>query len=281
MDQNNKHTKQFFNPIQIGGLALVLIGLSLLVGFYLQSSWMVLILVPVAGMAFLVPGIRNRRIGLIIPGCLVTGIGVGIVAAIGNFLQSTLYQRIGLLIMFFSLGWLFIALIVYFYSGKRTWWAVLTGTILAAIAAVFLFTDLALVDFVFFIVTGTGLALLVWGVVDHLFGLIIPGSLLVGIGPGINYAWGIPLTESALANTGIMLVWFAFGWALIVLFSRLILSKFVWWPLIPGGVLAMVGWGLYIGGNPGSALSFIGNTGSVGLIIIGLYLLLLRNGIRR
>jgi hypothetical protein len=46
-------------------------------------------------------------------------------------------------------------------------------------------------------------------------------------------------------------------------------------------VLAMVGWGLYIGGNPGSALSFIGNTGSLGLIIVGAYLLLLRRSIRK
>jgi hypothetical protein len=40
----------------------------------------------------------------------------------------------------------------------------------------------------------------------------------------------------------------------------------------------MVGWGLYIGGNPGNALSFIGNTGSIGLIVFGIYLLLMRRG---
>jgi hypothetical protein len=41
----------------------------------------------------------------------------------------------------------------------------------------------------------------------------------------------------------------------------------------------MVGWGLYIGGDPENATAFIANTGSVGLIIFGLYLLLLRKGI--
>jgi len=86
---------------------------------------------------------------------------------------------------------------------------------------------------------------------------------------------------SALSRTGIMLVAFALGWGLITVFSRVIKSAFVWWPLIPGGILAMVGWGLYIGGNPENALSFIGNTGSIGLIIFGVYLLLLRRGIQR
>ena len=38
----------------------------------------------------------------------------------------------------------------------------------------------------------------------------------------------------------------------------------------------MVGWGLTIGGNRGSAMTLIGNTGSISLIIFGLYLILMR-----
>jgi hypothetical protein len=78
-----------------------------------------------------------------------------------------------------------------------------------------------------------------------------------------------------------MLVWFALGWMLITVFSRVITTRFVWWPLIPGGILGVVGWGLYIGGNPSNALTFISNTGSIAMIIIGAYLLLLRQGIHR
>ena len=78
-----------------------------------------------------------------------------------------------------------------------------------------------------------------------------------------------------------MLVILAIGWGLITVFSRVITDKFTWWPLIPAGILAMTGWGLYIGGNPDNALGFIGNTGSIVLIILGIYLLLLRHGISR
>ena len=103
---------------------------------------------------------------------------------------------------------------------------------------------------------------------------------LAGIGPGVYFAWGGSSRSGGLAQTGIMLVWFALGWALITLLSRVTFQSFVWWPLIPGGVIGVVGWGLYIGGNPANALGFIGNTGSVLVIIFGIYLLLMRRGIR-
>jgi hypothetical protein len=76
-----------------------------------------------------------------------------------------------------------------------------------------------------------------------------------------------------------MLSWFAFGWALITACARMITHKYIWWPLIPGGILIMVGMGLYIGGDPRNALGFIGNTGSIALMIFGLYLLLMRKSI--
>lgn len=103
----------------------------------------------------------------------------------------------------------------------------------------------------------------------------------MGSGPGIYMAWGTKLAPNALAQTGLMLVCIAFGWIAITVLSRFGIEKLVWWPLIPGGILAMVGWGLYIGGNPQNAASFIGNTGSIGLIVIGLYLLLMRKGIKK
>jgi hypothetical protein len=96
---------------------------------------------------------------------------------------------------------------------------------------------------------------------------------------GVYFAWSTPEVGNSLVHTGIMLVWFALGWALITLSGRILVHKFIWWPLIPGGILAMVGCGLYIGGDPGNALNFISNTGSIGLMIFGLYLLLMRKGI--
>ncbi len=118
--------------------------------------------------------------------------------------------------------------------------------------------------------------MIAWGVGERLFGLIIPGSLLLGIGPGVYFAWRDLIDLNALAQTGEMLVWFAFGWGLITILARRTSGKFIWWPLIPGGILAVAGWGLFIGGDPGNALGFIGNTGSIAMLVFGLYLLLMR-----
>ena len=43
----------------------------------------------------------------------------------------------------------------------------------------------------------------------------------------------------------------------------------------------MVGLGLYIGGNPDNALGFVQNTGSIGLILFGVYLILLKYGMKK
>jgi hypothetical protein len=125
-----------------------------------------------------------------------------------------------------------------------------------------------------------GLSLLIWGMAEKLFGLIISGSILLGIGPGIYFGWRDVEDINALAQTGVMLVFFAFGWFLITVLARRIYGKFIWWPLIPGGILAVAGWGLFIGGDPSNALGFIGNTGTIAILVFGLYLVLMRKGMR-
>jgi hypothetical protein len=150
---------------------------------------------------------------------------------------------------------------------------------LGALGYCLLFSPLRWVDFVLYISLGIGLPLLLWGMITRLIGLIIPGCLLLGAGLGVYLAWRSPIPENGLTQTGIMLVCFAFGWMAISVAARRVIHKSVWWPLIPGGILAVVGTGLYVGGDPTRALGFIGNTGSIALMIFGLYLLLMRKGI--
>jgi hypothetical protein len=211
---------------------------------------------------------------------LIGGIGIGGFLALGPLVHPSSAIGIGIALASFSLSWFLILAASNFYDGRTAWWAIIPGAIFLATGVCFLFSPLRIVDFILYIGVGLGLALLTWGTFARLFGLIIPGCILIGIGPGIYMAWGNIGNENGLSQTGIMLVWFSFGWALITIFSRAIADKIFWWPLIPSGILAMVGCGLYIGGNPSGAASFISNTGAIGLIIFGLYLLLLRRGIR-
>jgi hypothetical protein len=159
------------------------------------------------------------------------------------------------------------------------WWALVPGGVLVGAGLALSGSPLEVVDFVLYILCGLGLGLLIWGMAAKLFGLIISGSLLLGIGPGIYFGWRDLVDINVLAQTGVMLVFFAFGWGLITVLARRIYGKFIWWPLIPGGILAVAGWGLFIGGDPGNALGFIGNTGTIGILVFGLYLILMRKGI--
>lgn len=190
-----------------------------------------------------------------------------------------LLEKIGIFISVIALSLLLLNFFQYVNKKSIYAWIFPTSITLISIGISFLFTEYRLLDFIFWIGLGLGIALLISGVYWKLFGLVIPGCLLIGSISGVYFGWVDSTGKNALMQTGIMLVWIALGWGLVTIFARVQTFKFVWWPLIPGGIIAMVGWGLYIGGNPRSAVGFIGNTGSIGLLIFGIYILLLRRGI--
>lgn len=265
----------------ITGLALIAAGLVLLADQYLNTGWLSLLIMPTAGLVFLVFGFVHRRLALIIPGGVLTGLGTGSFLAFSRFFLFALPVRFGLLLLAFALGWGVIALFSALYSDRVAWWPLIPGSVLAGTGACLLLSPLRVVDFALYIGLALGLTFIAWGANTRLIGLVIPGAILLSGGLGVYLGWGHGGVINGLSDTGVMLVYFSLGWGLITVFSRFILDKFVWWPLIPGGILAMTGWGLYLGGNPGTALAFISNTGSIGLILLGLYLLVWRRGIRR
>ncbi len=267
------------------GLFIMVIGALFLIDQNLKTGWLTGISLPVAGIIMLIEGLRKRQFGWTIPGILVLGLGVGAFMALVPFPQLGTAQRIGVLLLSFGASWLLLCLASRWLLGQTAWWAFLVGMIVLSTGLAFLFSNphTWLTDGVLFVITGTGIGFLVWGLAERLLGLIIPGCILLGIGPGIGLAWGdlLPDEFNGLSQTGIMLACFGLGWLLLTPFSRVVTHTFVWWPLIPGGILLVVGMGLYIGGKPDNALSFIGNTGSIGLIFFGLYLFLMRKGIRK
>jgi len=263
----------------LAGLLLILAGIILFIDRYLRTGWMSFAIMPFVGVILYLWGLHLKNLFLVLAGGLFTGVGVGIWASMGLINQaSPLLIKIGNLIFFMGLSWLAIYISSYLFL-KPLWWSLVPAGILLGAGYCMISGLLNWTQLVLFIGLGTGLALLFWGMAARLFGLVIPGCLLVAIAPGIYFAWSSPITGNPLVYTGIMLVWFAFGWGLITLCGRLIIHHFIWWPLIPGGILAMVGCGLYIGGDPGNALNFISNTGSIALVIFGLYLILMRKGI--
>jgi hypothetical protein len=276
----HSHPLRLSNFRLVIGTLLVLSGGLLFLDRYLQTGWLSLAVLPGSAAFLFLWGIRLRHHHLMLAGGLIGGLGAGAVAAFrpGAGPQS-LVDQFGFQALYLGIGWCVVVAARAALTTKPGWWGMVPGGILVSLGYCLLFTPLRWVDFVFYLACGIGAPLLIWGLIARLIGLVIPGCLLVTTGPGIFMAWQSPESASPLVHTGVMLVWFALGWLLITISGRVTVRRFFWWPLIPGSILAMVGWGLYIGGDPDNALGFIGNTGSIGLMIFGLYLLLMRKGI--
>jgi len=262
----------------VAGLALIATGLVIMGEQIVRTGWLLPVALPLIWAAFFASLIRQQRLSMILPGSLILSGGIGVLLALTAFQGAGWSQQLGIALLIFSLGWLLIAGVTHFVGEKTALWALIPAGGIFSVGANFFWGDLSLLSFVLFLSVGFGLVLLLTGIFTRLMGLILAGALLATTGAGVYFGWNRSAGPNALAQTGIMLAWFSLGWILLTVIYRALFHKFMWWPLIPGGILAMVGWGLYIGGNPGNALSFIGNTGSIGLIVFGIYLLLMRRG---
>jgi hypothetical protein len=263
------------------GVAMVLGGGLVLASQLLNLVWLAPFSILAGGTVMLYGGIKHKWIGLTAVGLVLCGTGTGAALAFNLVKDWSMAQRAGMILLFSAAGFALISPIYHWMTKRSAWWPALPLSVIAPTGLCLLFSMLRVVDFTLYITASLGLAFLWIGLTRKWIGMIIPGCILVSTGAGVFVAWGTTFTTHALAKTGTMLVLFAFGWGLITVFSRTIIDKFIWWPLIPGGLLAVVGWGLFIGGDPGSAANFIGNTGSIVIMILGLYLLMLRRGIRQ
>ncbi len=262
------------------GIILICSGFVYIVDQWLRTGWLTLLVLPFLGAIGFYYGVRIRRLALAIPGTLVSGLGWGSFFLLNRLIPISDMPRGGLLLACMGAGFFGILAATIFSQKAPAYWAFVPGFLFIAAGLPLIIDQITFFAFVLSIGMGLGLSLLVWGMLQKLFGLIIPGCLLLGIAPGIFFGWAKSGDFNGLTETGVMLAWFAMGWGLITITSRILTRKFVWWPLIPGGLLAVVGWGLYIGGDPGNALAFIGNTGSIWLIIFGIYLLLIRRSFK-
>lgn len=115
----------------------------------------------------------------------------------------------------------------------------------------------------------------VWGLLTRAPGLLVPSGILGGIALG-TYLVNGPLTEaSGTVQGGAFLLAFAAGWALVIGLSVLI-GRAQWWPLIPGGILALIGGALLAGEAGQQAMELLGRAWPLALIGVGVWVLLRR-----
>ena len=283
MQQNNNSypREKLIQYAPVFGGILVISGLLLLLDQHLQTRWLSLAIPAFISLALIFFGIIRKHVWWIVSGLILAGLGTALVLFLAPTLTLDISSRLGYALMGLGAAWLMIFLLLAMTLKKVAWWALLIASISIALAIVFATKRNTLLDFVLFLSLAIGIVFLAWGVTTKKISLIIPGTILGTTGAGVYFGWSNPEAPGSLQKTGIMLVWFAFGWLLITVITRIVNKRFTWWPLIPGGILLMVGSGLYIGGNPENALGFLGNTGSIGMILIGVYLIFLKFGMKR
>jgi hypothetical protein len=111
------------------------------------------------------------------------------------------------------------------------------GLVIAGIGLFFLAGQLD-PDIGRFVTLFIGLALLAVFVLRREYGFLVPGSILTGVGIGIV----LDSVISGDAESGVMMLAIAGGFLGIwVIGSLYRLPQNHWWPLIPGGILTLIG----------------------------------------
>ena len=125
-------------------------------------------------------------------------------------------------------------------------------------------------DFGRFIPLAVGLALLAGFFVTRAYGLLVPGAIVTGVGIGIILASQAP----GEGGGGLFLLSLAGGFVAIWLLGLLFhLPERHPWPLIPGGILALIGVATALGPAGRQALELLGQLWPLILIAIGVWVL--------
>ena len=266
---------------KIIGLALLIAGGTLFVENQLHTGWLYYVPFLVLAAFAIWNGVFKKQKRFLLLGVGLLSICLIMFSVFAVNIRNT-YTLLGVSFLIVGVCWLVYVFLSKEINDQYDYWALLLSGIFAGIGAGFLWREGQFLDFVLWVSLGASVPMLVWGYIKRYFGLLIAGFIILSGGVGVAVAWGEPEIEvSSLTRTGIMLITFALGWSGISVLSRRFVDQVAWWPLIPAGVLAMSGGGLLIGGGVGESGQYVGNTLSIALIILGVYVLLLRSGFHR
>ncbi|RME84745.1 MAG: hypothetical protein D6775_04635 [Caldilineae bacterium] len=123
-------------------MALILIGLLLLVGRLSHSLTVGMMVLPTLAIIFLAWGLLTRTFGLVIPGGILMGVGLGtiLVESPPSFLARV--DEGALFLLAFSAGWALITLLSPLADGRLHWWPLIPGGVMAAIGGLILLGEL-------------------------------------------------------------------------------------------------------------------------------------------
>jgi len=118
------------------------------------------------------------------------------------------------------------------------------------------------------VVTVIGVAFLVAFAFMRQYGYLVPGGIMTGLGVGIVASERLALADEQTG--GSIVLGLGLGFLSIWVIGAIVrVSRHHWWPIVPGGILVVVGGALLIGGQAVNLLDYWG----VVIVAIGLFVL--------
>jgi len=121
-----------------GGIVLIAVGLLALLGQLGLPANIGIFFIPALAVIFLAAGLISRTFGLVIPGGILAGIGLGIALIEGSLAGLNEPTRGAIFLLAFAAGWLLIALLSRFTADAFQWWPLIPAGILAALGGLLL-----------------------------------------------------------------------------------------------------------------------------------------------
>ncbi len=116
-----------------------------------------------------------------------------------------------------------------------------------------------------------GLLFIVMGIGTRNSGVMVPGGILSGLGCGLLLVSTGAFNE--MTSGAIVLLSLALGFIAIIPLVAIATRKIEWWPLIPGGIMGVLGGALLAGELGLQLLAMLGWAWPLILIAVGVYVI--------
>ena len=126
------------------GIALIALGLVALIPQFSELVDLGMLIPLALGAIFLVWGLATRSFGLLIPGGILAGIGIGTLIIASPVSELAEMQAGGVFMLAFGAGWVLITLLSPLTEDGFQWWPLIPGGVIGAVGALLLAGDTGL-----------------------------------------------------------------------------------------------------------------------------------------
>lgn len=123
----------------VGGLILIGIGILFLVGRLINVGNFGLLILPALGAVFAIAGILKRDGGLMVPGGILSGIGLGVYLTAVPFEFTSGIDTGGLFLLSLAAGFVSVTVMSAIFARETHWWALIPGGIIGLVGTAVLF----------------------------------------------------------------------------------------------------------------------------------------------